>query len=226
MNSSNAIQVHDQYAADYDRLANEDGYVLPQALFGLCFEYLRPGQRLLDIGIGTGLSSLPFARAGMAVYGLDGSAEMLKVCENKQFAAGLKVWDLRLRPWPYADRFFDHVIECGTLPFLPELEVVFTEAARLVRPQGIFAFTIKGPGAELDAGAGTDPYTREAIDGVQIYSHSPKYIEELLAACGFEKRKQFRFLLSRGTGLQDDAYMMVVVQDTRHESISSQQVNK
>ncbi len=84
MNSHDAIQIHDQYAADYDRLANEDGYVAPEALFGLCFEYLRPGQRLLDIGIGTGLSSLPFARAGMAVYGLDGSAEMVKECEKME----------------------------------------------------------------------------------------------------------------------------------------------
>ncbi len=206
MNPSDAIRVHEQYAVDYDRLANEDGYVLPQVLFGLCYEYLHPGQRLLDIGIGTGLSSQPFAGAGMAVYGLDGSAEMLKACEKKHFAAGLKVWDLRDSPWPYADHFFDHVIECGTLPFLPELEVVFAETARVLRPRGIFAFTIKG------TGAGTGKLTSETIDGVQIYSHSQKYIEGLLMGSSLEKRKQFKFLLSRGPGLQDDLYSMCVAQ--------------
>jgi predicted TPR repeat methyltransferase len=212
MNPSDAIQVHEQYAADYDRLATEDGYVAPEALFGLCFEFLRPRQHLLDIGIGTGLSSLPFARAGLAVYGLDGSAEMLKECEEKHFAAGLEVWDLRVSPWPYADQFFDHVIECGTLPFLSELEVVFSEAARLVRPRGIFAFTVKEPKSDLNTGASTDKHTSENIDGVPIYSHSPAYITTLLAGCSFEKRKQFKFLLPRGPGLQDDVYRMCVVQ--------------
>ena len=119
MDSMDAIQVHDQYAADYDRLSLDFGYVLPDALFGLCSEFLQPGKRLLDIGIGTGLSSVPFARAGMAVYGLDGSVEMLKVCEEKKIAVELKPWDIRTAPWPYADKFFAAVIECGTIHFLP-----------------------------------------------------------------------------------------------------------
>ena len=34
--------------------------------------------RLLDIGIGTGLGSLPFAKTGLEIFGIDGSGEMLK----------------------------------------------------------------------------------------------------------------------------------------------------
>ena len=214
MGPVDAIQAHEQSAGYYDQAAAEGGYLAPEALFGLCFEYLRPGQRLLDVGIGTGLSSLPFARAGMEMYGIDGSAEMLKECEKKQFAAGLKLWDLRTRPWPFEDQFFDHAIECGTLPFIPGLEVVFAEVARLVRSLGIFAFAIKNSGPDVQSGAGPAHYTRETIEGVEIYSHSPGYVAGLLASNGFENCKQIRILLSRGPGLQDDVYTLHVARKT------------
>lgn len=206
MDPMDAIQAHEQSAGYYDRAAAEGGYAAPEALFGLCFEYLHPGQRLLDVGIGTGLSSRPFARAGMVMYGMDGSAEMLKECEKKQFAAGLKQWDLRSAPWPFEDQFFDHAIECGTLPFIPDLEGIFSEVARLLKPQGIFGFTIKNPGVEEPSGH----YTSEIIDGVEIYAHGPGYIAGLLAGNGFEKVKLLRLLLSRGLGQQDDVYTLYV----------------
>jgi ubiquinone/menaquinone biosynthesis C-methylase UbiE len=100
MDSDNSIQIHDQTARDYDRLSVEFSYTFADALFGLCFEFLQPGQRLLDIGIGTGLSSIPFHRAGLEVYGVDGSSEMLRICREKHFAVELRQWDLRILPWP------------------------------------------------------------------------------------------------------------------------------
>jgi len=68
-----------------------------------------------DIGIGTGLASRSFAKLGLKVYGCDGSAEMLKVCESKAFATDLKAFDLQDIPLPYSDSFFDHVICCSAL---------------------------------------------------------------------------------------------------------------
>ena len=49
--------------ADYDFQARQNHWH-PEVLFGLCYEYLHSGDRLLDIGIGTGLGAEPFARAG------------------------------------------------------------------------------------------------------------------------------------------------------------------
>lgn len=50
----------------------------PVILHGMLTEHLKPRQRLLDLGIGTGLSALPFRQAGLEVNGIDGSEEMLK----------------------------------------------------------------------------------------------------------------------------------------------------
>jgi len=39
-----------------------------------------PSEKLLDIGIGTGLASIHFSDVGLWVYGLDVSQEMLAAC--------------------------------------------------------------------------------------------------------------------------------------------------
>jgi len=209
MDTNNPFQVHDQTAADYDRLAAEYGYCFADALFGLCFEYLLPGQRLLDIGIGTGLSAIPFSRAGLAIYGLDGSAEMLHICQAKNFAVELKQWDLRVTPWPYADVYFDHIVACGLYHFIPDLEPLFGEIARLVQPQGIYAFTIKAPAAVGSSGP-KEKFTSEAIEGVQIYAHTDETVNELIAGQGFVILKMLKFLQSRGIEGQYDTYTAFV----------------
>jgi ubiquinone/menaquinone biosynthesis C-methylase UbiE len=62
----------------YDQEAEETGWFGPEILFGLSFKYLQPNQSILDLGIGTGLSSVLFHKAGLEVHGLDNSPEMLE----------------------------------------------------------------------------------------------------------------------------------------------------
>lgn len=70
--------LHDAYAVDYDaQVCAYDCHII-DLLFGLSYEYLTPGQRLLDVGIGSGVSSQSFARAGLEIYGLDFSPAMLE----------------------------------------------------------------------------------------------------------------------------------------------------
>lgn len=92
MKSINSISVHDEEAARYDQQVREYKCFAHDVLFGMCFEYVHPHDRLLDVGIGTGLASLPFAKMGLEILGLDGSTEMLKVCKSKGFANELEVF--------------------------------------------------------------------------------------------------------------------------------------
>jgi 2-polyprenyl-3-methyl-5-hydroxy-6-metoxy-1,4-benzoquinol methylase len=67
-------------------------------------EYLlKPGGRLLDFGCGAGWFSLPLARQGMAVDGIDSSAEQIHAARAKAEAEGLT----NARFW-CADRITEH----------------------------------------------------------------------------------------------------------------------
>lgn len=74
---------HDQYAEEYDYLVREYESHTSDIIFGLLFEYTDPGDKLLDSGIGTGISSFLFHKAGLNIYGLDNSEKMLDICRKR-----------------------------------------------------------------------------------------------------------------------------------------------
>ena len=88
---SDQATLHDAYAADYDAQVSAYDCYLAEALFGLCYDFVQPGQSLLDLGIGSGLSAAPFARAGLRVAGMDFAPGMLDLCRAKIRRAELEV---------------------------------------------------------------------------------------------------------------------------------------
>lgn len=175
-------------ADSYDQEAREYGCYGHEVLFGMCFEYIRKGQRLLDLGIGTGLGSQNFAQLGLQVYGIDLSGDMLDACEKKGFTDQLRRCDISCEAIPCANGFFDHVISSGVLHFLEDLAGIFTEVQRVIRVGGIFAFSI----APTDSGP---PYLTEKTGwGVDIVRHSPKHLVQILNQCGFQLLKEQRLL--------------------------------
>jgi hypothetical protein len=62
---------YEAMAAVHDQEAEETGRSVPEVVFGLAYRYVQPGQSILDTGIGTGLSSVLFPKAGLGsmVYG-------------------------------------------------------------------------------------------------------------------------------------------------------------
>ncbi|MCP4717983.1 MAG: class I SAM-dependent methyltransferase [Desulfobacteraceae bacterium] len=206
MKNEDAISVHDQGAGQYDKQVHEYNSYGHDALFGMCFEYVNPRECLLDLGIGTGLASRSFAKLGLKVHGCDGSAEMLKVCEAKAFAKELKVFDLKDIPLPYSDNFFDHVICCGVLHFFDDLETILKEVLRIIKPGGIFAFTIAGQTSAEEAETlyNLQGYFETPTPwGVSIFKHSSRYISNLLQANGVDILKTQKLLI-RG-GPEDDS---------------------
>jgi predicted TPR repeat methyltransferase len=169
--------LHDAYAADYDQQVQSYGCHVADVLFGLCYEYVQPGQRLLDVGIGSGLSAQLFAKAGLGVYGMDFSPAMLAVCRAKGFATDLTLHDLQQAPWPHPSNGFDHVVCCGVLHFIGELETLFREAARVLVQGGVFSFTTQVPAATVDSKAAYDHWL---AGDFEIFTHVPAYIDTLL----------------------------------------------
>lgn len=212
MKNSASISTHDQYAEDYDRLVDEYGSHAAEILFGLCFEYIRPGERLLDTGIGTGLSSQDFTKAGLEIYGVDGSAPMLEVCRAKGLAQDLKQWDLTMIPWPYGDHTFNHVLACGLFHFFSDLTRQFTEASRLLSKGGLFSFTVMSRSGVDGLEAAQGSYAEMTRGDAGVTVHSAGYIEALLESQSFQTLKRARFLLWSGEAGLDDEFTAFVCQ--------------
>ena len=197
---ADSIRIHAAGADEYDLQVEAYESYAHDLLFGLSHSYAGPGQRLLDLGIGTGLASEPFARAGLEIYGADGSAEMLRVCRAKGFARELRLLDLRAVPWPYPDRFFAHALACGLLHFFGDLAPWVGEVSRLLGGGGVFAFTVAAQAqAESESRKPLDGYSRlETPWGVDIFVHQDRYLRRTLARFGFRVLKRQRYLAKAG----------------------------
>jgi predicted TPR repeat methyltransferase len=217
------ISAHDKEAAQYDQQVREYNSYVHDALFGMSFEYVKPHDRLLDIGIGTGLASQPFAKAGLEVYGCDGSTEMLKICASKSFTKDLKVINIQNMPLPYSDSFFNHVICCGVFHFFDDLETIIEDVLRIIKPGGIFAFSVAAQTSGEDAannGKPQDYLETPTPWGVPIFKHSGGYLTNLLQVKGFDILKTQKLLI-RGGPEEDSDDILFSVFVAREASVKS-----
>ncbi|MFE7504954.1 class I SAM-dependent methyltransferase [Promicromonospora sp. NPDC057488] len=90
--------------------------------------------RLLDVGIGTGLSALPFRAAGAEVLGVEVDERMAAVAR----ARGLDVQVARFEDWDPAGRRFDAVVSGMTWHWVDPVAGA-AQAARALRDRGVLA---------------------------------------------------------------------------------------
>jgi predicted TPR repeat methyltransferase len=183
---------NDAMVAAYDAEAEACGWFGPEVAFGLAYTYVQPGQSILDIGIGTGLGSVLFRKAGLNVYGMDISPKMLDACRSKGFTA-LQLHDLGEPPFPYDSESMDHAVCTGVLNFFSDLSPVFKETARILRKGGLFAFVVgdrvEGEAHEVKVG----PEHTKSERTVMMYRHSPEQIDTWLQRYGFELVRSLAF---------------------------------
>lgn len=173
----------------YDDEAEATGWYGPEVAFGLTYMYIQPGQSILDIGIGTGLGSVLFRKAGLTVYGMDVSQEMLDACRCKGFTH-LKVHDLEVTPYPYDSKSMDHVISVGVLNFFRDLTPVFVETARILKEGGLFVFAVGDRTEDEDMEIAVGAEFTGTGQSVSMYRHSAQQID------GWIKKFQFTPLRS------------------------------
>lgn len=117
------------------------------------FAGIRSGQRVLDVGCGTGVVAVTAARAGAQVRGLDLTPALLeRARENAALAnAAIEFVEGDVEDMPFADAEFDCVVSQFGHMFGPRPDITLAEMLRVLKPGGTIAFSTWPP--ELYTGA-------------------------------------------------------------------------
>ena len=103
---------------------------------------IRPGDRVLDVGCGTGvlLASIGAATPGATLVGLDLSQEMLQVAKRRLPASATLV-TADAQALPFGDEAFDVVVTSSSLHHWADPATGLSEIRRVLVPGGTFVVT-------------------------------------------------------------------------------------
>lgn len=111
------------------------------------FADITPGERLLDVGTGTGVVAVTAARAGARVSALDLTPQLIEQARLNSSTAGVDVdWHLGdAEDLPFPDATFDVVTSQFGHMFAPRPEVALQEMFRVLKPGGRLVFATWPP---------------------------------------------------------------------------------
>jgi len=99
---------------------------------------LEPGQRVLELGVGTGLSLTAYP-PGVEVVGIDASEAMLEEARKRVERLGLdsvRLLQMSACELEFPDSSFDYVLAFHVVTVVPDSEALMREAVRVLKPGG------------------------------------------------------------------------------------------
>jgi predicted TPR repeat methyltransferase len=176
---------YDAWAESYDDDLASWAYQAPAVVAETVVTRLPDARSVLDVGCGTGLvgQALRARGCGARIVGLDISQESLRIARRTDAYDALERADLQ-RPLDVEDDGVDALVCAGVMTYLPDVEAVWREFARVVRPGGVVVVTqredlweprrcqevvdrlaAEGAWKPLDV-SGPAPYLPQAFDGL------------------------------------------------------------
>ncbi|KAL4439900.1 hypothetical protein ABPG75_002901 [Micractinium tetrahymenae] len=154
---------------------------------------LQPGERVLDVGCGTGLVALPAAKAvgpGGKVTGVDLSDGMIHQAAlraQEQGVTNVRFLAADIEGCDFTDGRFDAILCSNALPFLTEIPAALAMLRRWLRPGGRLVFNVPKGFASRAFTVFADVLARR---GLQLDDPSALFAKEdsvrsMLAAAGF-----------------------------------------
>ena len=111
------------------------------------FAGVHRGDRLLDVGCGTGVVALTAAQVGAKVSGSDLTPELIMRAKENAQISNLNI-DFQIadvEDLPYKDNEFDFVLSQFGHMFAPRPEIALKEMLRVLKPGGVVAFSTWPP---------------------------------------------------------------------------------
>jgi predicted TPR repeat methyltransferase len=170
----------DQYAPKFEKaLVGDLGYRGPELLFRAVLAVRaavrRPAffKRAIDLGCGTGLAARAFAKEVDAFIGFDLSPRMIERARTTGLYAELEVAEMVQGLTGRPDASADLILAADAVVYVNDLAPLLREAARVLVPGGLLAFTTETHGGEgVILGEGLR------------YAHNAAYVRGAIAAAG------------------------------------------
>jgi SAM-dependent methyltransferase len=201
----------DAIAARYDALWTHSvtGRLQRRAVWRALDGLFRPGERVVDLGCGTGEDALWLARRGVAVNAVDGSPAMLRIAARRAREEAL---DGRIRctqadiaRFAPSGRWDGAISDFGALNTIADLRPLARALGESIEPGGRVAFCVMGrlclwetawflllgrPARAFRRMRGTAPSSL----GVRVYYHSARSVAAAM-------KPAFTLLARRGIGV-------------------------
>lgn len=128
-------EIFDSFANKYDSwFETPEGRKVKELELELLVEFLQPkkGEKLLEVGIGTGLFALEFQKMGMDVIGIEPSDAMRAIAETHGFTVKKGFGE----DIPFPDNSFDSVLAMTSMEFSKTPKKFISEMKRVAKPGG------------------------------------------------------------------------------------------
>jgi predicted TPR repeat methyltransferase len=135
-------QRYDDWARSYNQDLTDWSYQAPAVVAEAVATRKPDARSVLDVGCGTGLVGRALRARGFSgeLVGRDISEASLAVAREGGDYASLEQADLQQR-LAFEDGRFDAVVCVGVMTYLPDVEAVWREFARVARPGGVVVAT-------------------------------------------------------------------------------------
>jgi SAM-dependent methyltransferase len=150
---------------------------------------LSPGDRLLDLGCGTGVLGEAAATRFREVHGVDISPDAVRLARQRGVQA--RVLEAGSEPLPYPDAAFDAVTALSMLQYVVDVDSLLRECRRVLRPGAQFIACVPNMRAAWRlwrlAVEGTFPRTSldaQGVDGGTVHYFTTRSAGDLVARAG------------------------------------------
>jgi predicted TPR repeat methyltransferase len=204
-------QLFDHYADDFDvHLQQQLHYETPEKLVELVKQHALPDLnkwQVLDLGCGTGLVGVAIAPFAYQLAGVDLSDGMLGRARALNLYQRLEHQDLLTMMCGEPSSSYDVIIAADVFIYLGRLDQMMIEVRRLLKPGGIFAFSIESGVVETPGCADLRGFSLEQSGR---YSHSIDYIENLSFEFQFVVMDMVATKLRMERGVAIDGYLVIL----------------
>ncbi len=128
---------------------------------------LGPGERVLDVGTGTGLAAGAARGEGRQVTGVDAAPGMLRVA--REYVGGVDFEEMDFETLRFADGAFDVVLASHALLFARDRVAALREWRRVAGPGGRLSLSVPGPTDLTPTAVYREVYERHGIDTSDRY---------------------------------------------------------